>query len=247
MESINNNKFEMKEVIIEQIECHIYYYENTTINKIIYWVENFTLKAPEFLRTLTSLKNYLIVGISIEEWNKNLTPWYCPKLFGKKKNNDFKGEGQKTFDWLINHCITKVENDYSNIIEKNSLKRYIGGYSLSALFALWIFYSDKNKNEKIFNGVCACSPSLWYLKWDDYMNGRTAPGDDNIVYLSLGDKEGYTKNETFQKMRTGMAKMIEIVKNDKGIKKYFYEENKGGHYDQSELRMAKAFKWIVEN
>ena len=78
------------------------------------------------------------------------------------------------------------------------------------------------------------------------MKNREAP-EESIVYLSLGDKEGHTKNETFQKMRTGMDKMIEIVKNDKGIKNYFYEENKGGHYVDSEMRMAKGFKWIIEN
>ena len=244
MES-NNNNYIVKEIEIEKIKCHIYYYDKNEINKIIYWIENFTLKAPEVLKSLTSLKNYIIVGISIEDWNRNLTPWYCPRLFGKK-NNDFKGEGQKTFDWLINHCLTKIEKDFSSIFVKDKIYKYIGGYSLSALFALWIFYSDKNKKETIFDGVCACSPSLWYLKWDEYMIDRYAP-EGSIIYLSLGDKEGKTKNETFQKMRNGMDKMIEFVKNDIHVKKYFYEENKGGHYNDSEMRMAKAFKWLIEN
>ena len=244
MES-NNNNFIVKEIEIEKIKCHIYYYDKNQINKIIYWIENFTLKAPEVLKSLTSSKNYLIIGISIEDWNRNLTPWYCPRMFGKK-DNDFKGEGQKTFDWLINHCLTKIEKDFSYIFVKDKIYKYIGGYSLSALFALWIFYSDKNKKEKIFDGVCACSPSLWYLKWDEYMMDRYAP-EGSLIYLSLGDKEGKTKNETFQKMRSGMDKMIELVKNDIHVKKYFYEENKGGHYNDSELRMAKAFKWLIEN
>ena len=243
MESINY-KYIIKEIEIEKIKCHIYYYDNKPINKIIYWVEDFTLKAPEFLKTLTSLKNYLIIGISIDDWNTKLTPWYCPRLFGKK-GNDFKGEGQKTFEWLINICIPKIENDFSNFLEKNNINRYIGGYSLSALFSLWVFYSDKNKKEKIFNGVGACSPSLWYIKWDEYMMDRYAP-EGAMIYLSLGDKEGKTKNETFKKMRTGMDKMIDWVKNDIHVKKYFYEENKGGHYNDCELRMAKAFKWIIE-
>ena len=71
--------------------------------------------------------------------------------------------------------------------------------------------------------------------------------EESIVYLSLGDKEGKTKNEIFKKMKTGMDKMIEKVKNDKKIKKYIFEENKGGHYSEVELRMAKGFKWIIEN
>ena len=109
-----------------------------------------------------------------------------------------------------------------------------------------MFYSDKNTKEKIFNGVCACSPSLWFLKWDDFIKNKEA-NEDSIIYLSLGDKEGKTKNETFKKMKTGMDKMIEKVKNDKNVKKYIFEENKGGHYSDVELRMAKGFKWIIEN
>ena len=241
----NLDSYIKKELEIEQIKCHIYYYENTSINKIIYWIEDFTLLAPEELKSLSSIKNFLIVGISIADWNTNLTPWYCPRLFGKKKN-DFKGEGQKTYDWLINYCIPRIEKDYENILEKDKVNRYIGGYSLSALFSLWVLYSDKNKKEKIFNGACACSPSLWFIKWDEFMKDRNAP-EGIILYLSLGDKEGQTKNETFKKMRTGMDQMIEMVKNDKNVKKYFYEENKGGHYVNAELRMAKGFKWIIEN
>ena len=241
----NLDSYIKKELEIEQIKCHIYYYENKLINKIIYWIEDFTLLAPEELKSLSSIKNFLIVGISIDDWNTNLTPWYCPRLFGKKKN-DFKGEGQKTYDWLINYCIPRIEKDYENILEKDKVNRYIGGYSLSALFSLWVLYSDKNKKEKIFNGACACSPSLWFIKWDEFMKDRSAP-EGIILYLSLGDKEGQTKNETFKKMRTGMDQMIEMVKNDKNVKKYFYEENKGGHYVNAELRMAKGFKWIIEN
>jgi predicted alpha/beta superfamily hydrolase len=245
MESNNINKYITKELTIEGIKCHIYYYENTPINKVIYWIENFSIKAPEILTTLTNVKNYFIIGISIDDWNTNLTPWYCPRLFGKK-NNDFKGEGQKTFDWLINNCIANIEKEFADIFDKNKISRYLAGYSLSALFSLWVFYSDKNKKEKIFDGVGACSPSLWYKKWDEYMKDRGAP-EESMVYLSLGDKEGHTKNETFQKMRSGMDEMIEMVKNDKGVKKYFYEEHKGGHYENADLRMAKAFKWLIEN
>jgi predicted alpha/beta superfamily hydrolase len=245
MEISNSKQYNIKELEIEKIKCHIYYYSNTIINKVIYWIENYTLKAPEVFKSMTSYNNYLIVWISIEDWSRYLTPWYCPRLFGKK-DNDYKGEGQKTYDWLKNNCITNIEKEFADIFDKNKISRYLGGYSLSALFSLWVFYSDKNKKEKIFDGIGACSPSLWYKKWDEYMKDREAP-EESMVYLSLGDKEGHTKNETFQKMRSGMDEMIEMVKNDKGVKKYFYEEHKGGHYENADLRMAKAFKWLIEN
>ena len=246
MENMTSNKYNKKEIEIEKIKCHIYYKENNdSINKIIYWIEDHTIKTPDLLLSLISLNNYMLVGFSISDWNTYLSPWYCPKLFGKE-DNDFKGEGQTTFNWLINKCIPKIEIELLKIDNNIQIKRYIGGYSLAALFSLWVFYSEQNKKEKIFNGVCACSPSLWFIKWEEYMKNKEAL-EESIIYLSLGDKEGKTKNEIFKKMKTGMDKMIEKVKNDKKIKKYIFEENKGGHYSDVELRMAKGFKWIIEN
>ena len=87
---------------------------------------------------------------------------------------------------------------------------------------------------------------MWFIKWDEYIKDREA-NEESLIYLSLGDKEGKTKNEVFKKMKTGMDKMIEKVRNDKNVKKYIFEENKGGHYSDVELRMAKGFKWIIEN
>ena len=246
MESVNNNNYNIKEIEIEKIKCHIYNHNNNKlINKIIYWIEDYMTKAPEILLSLTSETNYLLIGISISDWNTYLSPWYCPRLFGKE-DNDFKGQGQSIFDWLINNCIPKIEKEIINSNNNIQLKRYLAGYSLSALFSLWVFYSDKNNKEKIFNGVIACSPSLWFIKWDEYIKDREA-NEESLIYLSLGDKEGKTKNEVFKKMKSGMDKMIEKVRNDKNVKKYIFEENKGGHYSDVELRMANGFKWIIEN
>ena len=246
MECLNDKKFNISEIEIEGIKCHLYNQENNDpINKIIYFIEDYMTKTPNLLLTLVKTNNYVLIGISIKDWNRYLSPWYCPKLFGKD-DNDFKGEGQSTFNWLINKCIPKIEKEILKSDNNVTIKRYIGGYSLAALFSLWVFYSEQNKKEKIFNGVCACSPSLWFIKWEEYMKNKEAL-EESIIYLSLGDKEGKTKNEIFKKMKTGMDKMIEKVKNDKKIKKYIFEENKGGHYSDVELRMAKGFKWIIEN
>ena len=246
MENMSSNKYIKKELEIEKIKCHIYYKENNdSINKIIYWIEDHTIKAPELSLSLISLNNYMLVGFSISDWNTYLSPWYCPKLFGKE-DNDFKGQGQITFDWLINNCIPIIEKEFISNKDNITTKRYIGGYSLAALFSLWVFYSGINKKAKIFDGVCACSPSLWYIKWEEYLKDKEA-NDNSIIYLSLGDKEGKTKNKVFQKMKTGMDNMIEKIKNDKNVKKYIFEENKGGHYTDIDLRMAKGFKWIIEN
>ena len=147
---------------------------------------------------------------------------------------------------VTKYCIPIIEKEFISNKDNITTKRYIGGYSLAALFSLWVFYSDINKKEKIFDGVCACSPSLWYIKWEEYLKDKEA-NDNSIIYLSLGDKEGKTKNEVFKKLKSGMDKMIEKVKNDKNVRIYIFEENKGGHSNDIDLRMAKGFKWIIEN
>ena len=246
MENLNNKKCITKEIEIEKIICHIYHQENiNSFNKLIYFIEDHSKNIPDILLTLTANKSYILIGFSIEDWNTYLSPWYCPRLFGKE-DNDFKGQGQSTFDWLINNCIPKIEKEILLLKNNIETKRYIGGYSLAGLFSLWVFYSDKNKNEKIFEGVCACSPSLWYVNWDEFIKDKEA-NEGSIIYLSLGDKEGKTKNEVFKKMKSGMDKMIEKVKNDKNVRIYIFEENKGGHSNDIDLRMAKGFKWIIEN
>ena len=242
----NEEKLQKTSILINSKQCYIYYYNKTNITKIIYWLgDDGKSKSPILLESLTTSKDYALIGIFIENWNRDLSPWKCHAVFGDNYNNDFEGLGQKTFDWLINDCIPEIEKNFFEIKEKN-IKRYIAGYSLAALFSLWVFYSDKNLNKELFDGACAGSPSFWFKDWDNFMKDKKVP-ENCIIYYSIGSKEGKTKNQAFKKMRSSVEMYYQISKNDKRVMDTTLEVNKGGHFTEVDLRMAKGFSWLIKH
>ena len=112
------------------------------------------------------------IGFQVEDWNKDLSPWRSPAVFG---NDDFGDGAQDTLNKILKYC-----NDPDKTY-------YLGGYSLAGLFALWAAYQTD-----VFNGIAAASPSMWFPGFDDYM--VTHELKSNHIYLSLGDKEEKTQN-----------------------------------------------------
>jgi len=115
---------------------------------------------------------------------------------------------------------------------------YLGGYSLAALFSLWVAYqTDK------FAGIAAASPSIWFPRFVDYMKS-TAIQCPN-VYLSLGDKEEKTQNAVMSSVgdciRDGCAWLEEQGLN------CTLEWNTGGHFKEPEIRTARAFAWLLSS
>ena len=117
-------------------------------------------------------------------------------------------------------------------------KIYIGGYSLSALFALWASYKID-----LFDGVVAASPSMWFPDFMKYISENDIKV--NKVYLSLGDKEEKTKNKVMATVGDNIRKYYEMLKNTKG-KEVVLEWNEGNHFVDSDLRTAKGFAWILK-
>ena len=162
-----------------------------------------------------------LAAFVVEDWNKELSPWNAPAVFGKE---DFGDGAGNTLSEIL---------QYSNDTEKNY---YLGGYSLAGLFSLWSAYqTDK------FSGIAAVSPSVWFPKFIDYMRGHEPQA--NNIYLSLGDKEEKTKNPTMSQVGNAIREGYEILK-EKHIKCTF-EWNRGNHFKEPELRTAKGFSWLL--
>lgn len=68
---------------------------------------------------------------------------------------------------------------------------------------------------------------------------------NNTIYLSLGDTEEKTKNKVMSKVGDNIRKQEELLKNDNI--NTILEWNKGGHFRDSDIRVAKAFIWCIEN
>ena len=165
--------------------------------------------------------DYHLLAVKVEDWNEELSPWEADAVFGDK---GFGAGASDTLAEIIGLCTDK-SRDY-----------YIGGYSLAGLFALWSAYQTD-----VFQGVAAVSPSIWFPGFLDYMKANTIKTGN--VYLSLGDKEAKTRNQLMSKVSDRIEEAYELLKNNQV--NTVLEWNKGNHFKEPEVRMAKGFAWVL--
>ena len=84
--------------------------------------------------------DFQLIALKAEDWNRDLSPWKAPAVFG---NADFGDGATDKLREVLEHC------------QDQDRTYYIGGYSLSGLFALWVAYQTD-----VFKGVAAASPSI---------------------------------------------------------------------------------------
>lgn len=173
------------------------------------------------LREMTDA-GFLYVGLEPEDWNRELSPWPAPPVFGKEP---FGGGAREALDWLLREILPKYDP---------ALPVILGGYSLSGLFALWAHYECD-----AFAGVAAASPSVWFPGWDDYAETRTPHG---FAYLSLGDRESKTRNKQMATVGDAICRQAERFASIPSI----LEWNPGNHFAEPEVRMAKGLRWTLE-
>ena len=177
-------------------------------------------------------KQFSLIAFKIEYWNNELSPWKAPPAFG---NKSFGSGSRETLEFIESRLIPTVKEKYDF---SDDVKVILGGYSLAGLFSLWSAYKSNT-----FLGIAAASPSVWFSGWEEFMNNNTPLS--NIIYLSLGDTEEKTKNKVMSAVGDNIRKQKELLKNDNI--NTILEWNKGGHFSDSDLRVAKAFVWCIEN
>ena len=176
-------------------------------------------------------RHFLFAAIPVEIWNDALSPWEAPAVWGKES---FGGKAADTLRFLTEQVIPTLKQQYP--LPKN-VKIILGGYSLAGLFGLWA-----STQTKLFYGVAAASPSVWFPGWMEFERQR--PIQAQRIYLSLGDKEERTKNIVMavvgDNIRTLHSRLTE-----RGAD-CTLEWNSGGHFKNADLRTAKAFRWAME-
>jgi len=177
-------------------------------------------------------KQFSLIAFKIENWNYELSPWEAPPAFG---NKSFGSGAKDTLEFIESRLIPTVKEKYNF---SDDVKVILGGYSLAGLFSLWSAYKSDT-----FSGIAAASPSVWFNGWEEFMNNNTPLS--NTIYLSLGDTEEKTRNKVMCAVGDNIRKQEELLKNDKI--NIILEWNKGGHFSNSDLRVAKAFVWCIEN
>ena len=178
----------------------------------------------ELIRSLTE-RPFNLVAFGIKDWMSELTPWPAPPTFGKQPF----GEGaEDTLGYIKDTLFPSLTERWGD------MKVILGGYSLAGLFSLWAGY-----NSELCDGIAAASPSVWYPKWTEYIEGKGM--HSKAVYLSLGDRESRTKNPVMAHVDDAIRRQHELV-SAQGIATTL-EWNPGGHFIDSEKRMAQAFGW----
>ena len=165
--------------------------------------------------------DFCLAAVQTESWNRDLSPWQAPAVFGKE---DFRGGAAETLARIL------------EMFRGDDRTLYIGGYSLAGLFSLWAAAQTDR-----FAGVAAASPSVWFPGFTDYL--RTNRIRSGAVYLSLGDREEKTRNPVMAEVGNRIRQAEEILKGQ-GVKTIL-EWNSGNHFREPDLRTARAFAWIL--
>ena len=178
-----------------------------------------------------SAHHFLFAAIPVESWNDALSPWKSPAVWGKQ---GFGGNAADTLRFLMEQVIPTLKQRFHL---PEGIKIILGGYSLAGLFALWA-----STQTNLLYGVAAASPSVWFPGWMEFEQQH--PIQAQHIYLSLGDKEEHTKNAVMaavgDNIRTLRSRLTE-----RGAD-CTLEWNSGGHFKDTDLRTAKAFRWTME-
>ena len=181
--------------------------------------------------------NFILVSISNLDWNKEMTPWFAPKL--NQHDEDCLGKADEYIEELTTEIIPKVEDYIKKDLRKNITYYAIAGYSLGGLFAVYATYKTD-----IFKKVVSASGSFWFPNFVEYIKENEMKSKIQSMYFSLGNKESKVRNQVLATVEEN-TKEIENIYHSQGIKT-IYEENEGNHFSEPDLRMAKGIKWILD-
>ena len=161
-------------------------------------------------------QDFHLTAVRVRNWNRDLTPWEAPPVFGKEGFGNVAGE-------TLREILELVGGEKKKII--------LGGYSLAGLFALWAGYRTER-----FAGIAAASPSVWFPGFSDYMRENTMKA--GCVYLSLGDREEKTRNQVMAKAGDCIREARELLEREGTC--CTLEWNGRSHFRDPDLRPARA-------
>ena len=165
--------------------------------------------------------DFRLIAVKIADWNRELSPWEAPPVFGKE---GFGGGAEETLAEILLLCAEEGK------------RCYIGGYSLAGLFALWAACKTD-----AFAGAAAASPSVWFPGFTDYVKAHGIRC--SRVYLSLGDREEKTRNPVMAAVGDRIRELYALLA-ARGTD-CVLEWNPGNHFREPELRTARAFAWLL--
>ena len=192
--------------------------------------ENVTLEAEAEQIAERSGVPFVLATIELEDWIIDLMPWPDGNI---SREPEAGKHGQDTLEYVLESLIPELQKRYG------PLPVMIGGYSLGGLFALWASaQSDR------FKAVAAASPSVWIKDWILFAKKHTPLAD--AVYLSLGVQEEYVKNQAIARVGDPLRAQYSLLQEQIGANNCTLVWEQGGHFNDNEGRLARAFAWCIE-
>lgn len=181
------------------------------------------------IRTLARGVDFLLAAVKVDDWNRDLSPWRAPAVFG---DADFGDGAAATLAQLQGELLPSLRSGFPD----QGRRYYLGGYSLAGLFALWAAYEADD-----FDGVAAVSPSAWFPGFTDFVEAGMP--HVQAVYLSLGDKESKARDPVMARVGDAVRQIHAHL--DANCVRTVLEWNAGNHFREPDVRMAKGFAWLL--
>lgn len=186
----------------------------------------------EEVARLTGL-DFALAAIDGVDWDRELSPWPAPAAF--KGGAAFGGGADGYLGELTEAILPSVEAE----LPQPPAARVLAGYSLAGLFALYALYQTA-----VFDGAVSASGSLWYPGFADFARERDMMRPPRAIYLSVGDREGRTRNPVLRPVEENTALLAERYA-ARGVETR-YELNPGNHFDHPAERTAKGIAWAIK-
>ena len=177
-------------------------------------------------------ENLVLAAVSGMDWADDLSPWPAPKAF--RGGHDFGGRADVYLQGLVQDVVPEVEQR----LPFSPACRIIGGYSLAGLCALYAMY-----RADCFDRLVCASGSLWYDGFLNFMRQNVLQRVPETAYFSLGDKEKQTRNQRMAVVEDRMKEAAAFL-HQQGARTIF-EQNPGGHFNESTERLAKGIRWAL--
>lgn len=188
-------------------------------------------------------KPFLLAAFLIEDWNRELSPWEAPPVFGKE---GFGAGAEETLRFVTEELLPEIVKSDAVSLGNTDVRQKaegkticLGGYSLAGLFALWAAYQTD-----LFQGIAAVSPSVWFSGWEQYIRAHEIRAEH--IYLSLGEKETKTRNQVMAKVGEMIGLQHERLLESVVCRESVMEWNPGNHFVDSDKRTAKGFVWVLD-
>jgi len=186
----------------------------------------------EAVKAVTDV-DFSLVAVSGVTWDDDLTPWSAPPI--AKGQPPFGGRADTYIETLTGRMLPKV----LEALPVAPAYIALAGYSLAGLFALYAMYRTDR-----FARVASASGSLWYPDFVAFARSHAPVRQPDALYLSLGDKEGKTRNPLMRPVEDNTRALAEFYR-EAGIHTRF-ELNPGGHFNDPNGRMARGIAWLLE-